>query len=43
MYPEMDKIVEKTSTVIDRHSIYIKKHEYSSEKRTIKIHPTRNE
>ena len=29
MYPDMDKIVEKTSTVIDRHSIYIKKYEYN--------------
>ena len=29
MYPEMDKIIEKTSTVIDRHSMYIKKKEYN--------------
>lgn len=29
MYPDMDKIIEKTSTVIDRHSIYIKKEEYN--------------
>ncbi len=29
MYPDMDKIVEKTSTVIDRHSMYIKKKEYN--------------
>ncbi|NQX97336.1 MAG: hypothetical protein HRT73_05570 [Flavobacteriales bacterium] len=29
MYPDMDKIIEKTSTVIDRHSMYIKKHEYN--------------
>ncbi|MBL4592670.1 MAG: hypothetical protein JKX68_02520 [Flavobacteriales bacterium] len=29
MYPDMDKIIEKTSTVIDRHSMYIKKQEYN--------------
>ncbi|MGB0887664.1 MAG: tetratricopeptide repeat protein [Vicingaceae bacterium] len=29
MYPEMDKVIEKTSTVIDRHSMYIKKKEYN--------------
>ncbi len=29
LYPDMDKIVEKTSTVIDRHSMYIKKKEYN--------------
>lgn len=29
MYPDMDKIIEKTSTVIDRHSMYIKKKEYN--------------
>ena len=29
MYPDMDKIIEKTSTVIDRHSMYIKKEEYN--------------
>ncbi len=29
MYPDMDKIIEKVSTVIDRHSMYIKKHEYN--------------
>ncbi len=28
MYPDMDKIIEKTSTVIDRHSMYIKKEEH---------------
>ena len=29
MFPDMDKIIEKTSTVIDRHSMYIKKKEYN--------------
>ena len=29
MYPDMDKIVEKTSTVIDRHSMFFKKKEYN--------------
>lgn len=29
LYPDMDKIIEKTSTVIDRHSMYIKKKEYN--------------
>ena len=29
MYPDMDKIIEKTSTVIDRHSMYIKKKEHN--------------
>lgn len=29
LYPSMDKIIEKTSTVIDRHSIYISKKEYN--------------
>jgi len=29
LYPDMDKIVEKTSTVIDRHSIFINKKEYN--------------
>ncbi len=29
MYPDMDKIIEKTSTVIDRHSIYLKKEEHN--------------
>jgi tetratricopeptide (TPR) repeat protein len=29
MFPDMDKIIEKTSTVIDRHSMYIKKEEYN--------------
>ncbi|PCJ25171.1 MAG: hypothetical protein COA97_08485 [Flavobacteriales bacterium] len=29
MYPDMDKIIEKTSTVIDRHSMFIKKEEYN--------------
>jgi tetratricopeptide (TPR) repeat protein len=29
LYPDMDKIVEKTSTVIDRHSMFINKKEYN--------------
>lgn len=29
IYPDMDKIIEKTSTVIDRHSMYIKKKEHN--------------
>jgi tetratricopeptide (TPR) repeat protein len=29
LYPDMDKIIEKTSDVIDRHSMYIKKKEYN--------------
>ena len=29
LYPDMDKIVEKTSTVIDRHSMYINKKEHN--------------
>ncbi len=29
MYPAMDKIIEKASKVIDKHSIYIKKKEYN--------------
>ncbi|MEJ6736852.1 MAG: hypothetical protein QNK84_07425 [Flavobacteriales bacterium] len=29
MYPAMDKIIEKTSTVIDRHSIFVKKREHN--------------
>jgi len=29
MYPDMDKIVEKTSTVIDRHSMFFKKKEFN--------------
>ncbi|TXB64329.1 tetratricopeptide repeat protein [Vicingus serpentipes] len=29
LYPDMDKIIEKTSEVIDRHSIYVKKEEHN--------------
>lgn len=29
MYPDMDAIIEKTSTAIDRHSMYIKKREHN--------------
>lgn len=29
MYPDMDKIIEKTSTAIDRHSMYINKEEHN--------------
>lgn len=30
MFPDMDKVIEKCSDVIERHSIYIKKKEYNS-------------
>ena len=29
LYPDMDKVIEKTSEVIDRHSIYVKKEEHN--------------
>lgn len=29
LYPDMDKIIEKTSTAIDRHSMYLKKEEHN--------------
>lgn len=29
LYPDMDKIIEKTSTAIDRHSMYLKKKEHN--------------
>ena len=29
MYPDMDKIIKKTSTVIDRHSMFIKDEEHN--------------
>ncbi|MCB9363836.1 MAG: tetratricopeptide repeat protein [Flavobacteriales bacterium] len=29
LYPDMDRVIEKTSEVIDRHSIYVKKEEHN--------------